>query len=109
MLRAARQAFGDLGAPHWRDRAEAELARVGIRGPRPGTGTRPDGGPALTSAEQQVAELVLAGRSNAEIAAELFMGKRTVEAHLSQVYRKYQVRSRTELARKLPRPTPPAE
>ncbi len=109
MLRAARQAFGDLGAPHWRDRAEAELARVGIRGPRPGTGTRPDGGPALTSAEQQVAELVLAGRSNAEIAAELFMGKRTVEAHLSQVYRKYQVRSRTELARKLPRPAPPAE
>ena len=42
-------------------------------------------------------------------AAELFMGKRTVEAHLSQVYRKYQVRSRAELARKLPRPAPTAE
>lgn len=108
-LREARQRFSDLGAPHWRDRAERELARVGIRGPRPSPGARPDGGPALTGAEQQVAERVLAGRTNAEIAAELFMGKRTVEAHLSQVYRKYQVRSRTELARKLPRPAPPAE
>jgi DNA-binding CsgD family transcriptional regulator len=56
-----------------------------------------------------VAWLVLAGRTNAEIAAELFMGKRTVEAHLSQVYRKYQVRSRAEQARKLPPPAPPAE
>jgi DNA-binding CsgD family transcriptional regulator len=109
LLRDARQRFGDLGAPHWRDRAERELARVGIRGPRPSPGARPDGGPALTSAEQQVADRVLAGRTNAEIAAELFMGKRTVEAHLSQVYRKYQVRSRTELARKLPRPAPLGE
>ncbi len=109
LLREARRRFGDLGAARWRDRAESELARVGIRGPRPGTGSRPDGGPALTSAEEQVAALALAGRSTAEIAAELFMGKRTVESHLSHVYRKYQVRSRAELARKLPRPAPPAE
>jgi DNA-binding CsgD family transcriptional regulator len=109
LLREARQRFGDLGAPRWRNLAESELGRVGIRGPRPAPGSRPDGGPALTSAEQQVADLVLTGRTNTEIAAELFMGKRTVEAHLSQVYRKYQVRSRTELTRKLPRPAPSAE
>jgi DNA-binding CsgD family transcriptional regulator len=109
LLREARQRFGDLGAPRWRERAESELGRVGIRGPRPEAGARPDGGPALTSAEEQVAARALAGRTNAEIAAELFMGKRTVEAHLSQIYRKYQIRSRAELARKLPRPASPSE
>lgn len=103
VLREARQMFADLGAPLWVVRADGELGRVGIRGPRP------DAGPTLTGAEQQVAELVLAGRTNAEIAAELFMGQRTVEAHLSRAYRKFGVRSRTELCQKLPRPSPAAD
>jgi DNA-binding NarL/FixJ family response regulator len=47
-----------------------------------------------------VADLVAEGHTNPEIAAELFMGRRTVEAHLSRVYRKLGVRSRTELCRK---------
>jgi DNA-binding NarL/FixJ family response regulator len=45
-----------------------------------------------------VAELAASGRSNKEIAAELYMGVSTVEAHLSRVYRKLGIRSRTELA-----------
>jgi DNA-binding NarL/FixJ family response regulator len=48
-----------------------------------------------------VAELAAQGRTNKEIAAELFMGVSTVEAHLSRVYRKLGIRSRTSLARSL--------
>lgn len=51
---------------------------------------------ALSSAEQQVAELVRAGRSNKEIAAEMFVSLRTVESHLTRIYRKLGVRSRAE-------------
>ena len=71
------------------------------------TPPRSGAGPVLTAAEQRVADLVAAGRTNAEIAAELFMGQRTVEAHLSRVYRKLAVRSRTELCRILVSPSPP--
>jgi DNA-binding CsgD family transcriptional regulator len=55
----------------------------------------------LTTTERRVAELVAAGRTNAEVAAELFMSRRTVESHLSHIYRKLDVRSRTELSRAL--------
>jgi LuxR family maltose regulon positive regulatory protein len=51
----------------------------------------------LTAAEQQVAEQVAKGRRNEEIAAALGLSPRTVEWHLSKVYRKLRVRSRTEL------------
>ena len=46
----------------------------------------------------QVAELVAAGMSNREIAATLHMSTRTVEAHLTKIYRHYGVRSRSQLA-----------
>jgi DNA-binding CsgD family transcriptional regulator len=87
---AARATFARLGAAPWAERAAAELARLG--------GTRA-GGLALTQAERQVAGLVAAGHTNREVAAELYMGLRTVEAHLSAVYRKLGIRSRSELAR----------
>ena len=82
--------FARLGAGPWAERAKADLARLGV--------TR-TGGLALTQAERQVAGLVAAGHTNREVAAELYMGLRTVEAHLSAVYRKLGVRSRSELAR----------
>ena len=90
-LREALREFERLGAPLWATRARGELDRVGIRGPRA------ESGPVLTAAEQRVVGLVVAGQTNTEIAAQLFMGRRTVEAHLSRVYQKLAVRSRTEL------------
>lgn len=88
---AARAGFEELGADRWAERAREELGRIGGR-------TRVDG---LTPAERRVADLVAAGRTNAEVAAALFLAERTVASHLTHVYAKLGVRSRTELARKL--------
>jgi DNA-binding CsgD family transcriptional regulator len=92
-LQEALAAFEQLGAPLWAGRARAELGRIGGR-------TR--SGDELTPAEQRVAALVAEGRTNKEVAAALVVSVHTVEAALTQVYRKLDIRSRTELARRLP-------
>jgi DNA-binding CsgD family transcriptional regulator len=88
-LEQALETFERLGAPLWAAKARAELARVSGR--RPSNGT-------LTSVEQRVARLAAAGRTNQEIADALFMSPRTVGGHLSHVYAKLGIRSRSELA-----------
>jgi DNA-binding NarL/FixJ family response regulator len=93
-LESALAVFEELGAALWAERARAEIARLGGRRAR-------DRGE-LTGTEQQIAELAADGRSNREIAGELFVSERTVEANLTRAYRKLGVRSRTELARRLP-------
>ncbi|HWH94735.1 MAG TPA: helix-turn-helix transcriptional regulator, partial [Baekduia sp.] len=62
-----------------------------------------DGGP-LTAREREIAELVATGRTNREIAEQLVLSARTVEAHLRNIYCKLGVRSRVELTRNLERP-----
>ncbi|MEO6571703.1 MAG: LuxR C-terminal-related transcriptional regulator [Ilumatobacteraceae bacterium] len=52
----------------------------------------------LTRSEREVAQLATTGRSNNEIADELFISRRTVESHLQRIHRKLDVRSRTQLA-----------
>jgi DNA-binding CsgD family transcriptional regulator len=89
--------FERLGAPLWAQATNAELDRVGLRP------AAPVGVSGITAAEARVAELVAAGRTNREVAGELFMSPKTVEAHLSRIYRKLGVRSRAELAHKLTR------
>ena len=80
--------FEQLGASLWAEQARAELARVGLhRG----------SGDGLTESESRVAELAAAGFTNREIAAKAFMSEKTVEYNLTRVYRKLEVRSRTEL------------
>ena len=53
----------------------------------------------LTPAERRIAELVAEGMRNREIGQALFMSVGTVEAHLTRIYRKLGIRSRSELAR----------
>ena len=77
-----------IGVPLWAERARAELGRIGGRAAADG----------LTPTEQRVADLVAEGRSNKEVAGELFVSVRTVEANLTRVYAKLGIRSRSELA-----------
>jgi DNA-binding CsgD family transcriptional regulator len=92
VLEQARRGFEELEAVLWVERTDEELRRVGLR-PRAPAG--------LTPTERKVAQLVAAGRTNREVAAELFLSVNTVEAYLTRIYRKQGVRSRTELARVL--------
>jgi ATP/maltotriose-dependent transcriptional regulator MalT len=91
-LNGALAVFEELGAPLWAEKGRVELGRIG---------GRRGGGDELTVSESRVAELAAAGRSNKEIAAELFMGVSTVEGHLSRVYRKLGIRSRAGLGARL--------
>ena len=96
---AAVAEFDAIGAAGWAEKARTELTRIGGR-------TREGG---LTAAERRVAALVAQGRTNREVAAALFLGERTIETHLSHIYNKLGVRSRTELARVYPSRSESAE
>ncbi len=91
-LESALTTFDGLGTPLWAGKARAELARIGGRAPT---------GDGLTPSERRIAELVAEGKTNKEVAAALVVAERTVESALTQIYRKLDVRSRTELAHKL--------
>lgn len=91
LLDDAAERFGAIGAAPWVRRCRDELARLGRT--RSGSTTE------LTPTELQVARLVAAGHSNAEVAAALFVSVRTVESNLTRVFRKLGLRSRTQLAR----------
>ena len=88
-LADAQAAFRRLGTPIQERQATAELASVGGRRPIENQ---------LTPAEHRIADLVAAGQTNREVAEALFLGVRTVESHLSRIYHKLGLRSRTELA-----------
>lgn len=94
LLRQARSIFVSLGALPWAARSERELAATGESGTAPAD-RRLD---RLTPQEFQIARSVAEGASNSDTAAALFLSQKTVEAHLTRVYRKLGVRSRAELA-----------
>jgi ATP/maltotriose-dependent transcriptional regulator MalT len=91
-LEEAVRVLDGCGARVWAERARSELGRIGGRPVRTG---------ALTPTEQQIADLVAAGRSNHEVARALSLSPKTVEWNLSKIYRKLHVRSRSELGAKL--------
>jgi DNA-binding CsgD family transcriptional regulator len=93
-LREALRLFRESGADAFGDRAQIELEATGER-VRPRTA---DSAAQLTAQESQVARLAGQGLTNREIAARLFIGESTVEYHLVKVFRKLDVRSRTQLA-----------
>ena len=90
-IEGALEAFEQLPAATWAARARDELGHIGGR-------TREEG---LTAAERRVAALVAQGQTNREVAEALFLGERTVASHLTHIYAKLGIRSRTELARRL--------
>ena len=101
--RDAHALFVGLGARPWIARAEAELR--GRRGSPAAAGGSRDGlVGALTAQEFQVARVVAEGRTNDEAAAALFVSRKTVENHLTRVYRKLGMRSRSDLVRLFPAP-----
>ncbi len=90
-IEAALAGFEQLGAATWVEKARSELGQIGGR-------TRQEG---LSAAERRVAVLVAEGRTNREVAAALFLTERTIASHLTHIYAKLGIRSRTELARLL--------
>ena len=99
-LKTAESALDGFGALRLRDEARRDLRRLGHRVLRPARS--PDAGP-LTAREHEIAELVAAGRTNREVAEQLVLSTRTIEAHLRNIYGKLDVRSRVELTRALQR------
>ena len=95
-LERALAIFDELGATLWAEKARSELARIGGRTPA---------GDELTPTERRIAELVAMGKTNKEVAAQLFITPRTVEGHLTHIYAKLGVRSRAELAHRMSVPT----
>jgi len=96
-LRTAHEMFTAMAADGFARRAERELAATGERIRR--RDIRPV--VELTPQEAQIARLTAEGRSNPEIAAELFISPRTVEYHLHKIFTKLDVTSRGQLARAL--------
>lgn len=92
-LTEALATFDDLGSPVWAQRARAELERLQ-------TGT-PAGHVRLTPAEYRIAARAASGMPNRQIGAELFVSVKTVEATLTAIYRKLDIRSRAQLFAKL--------
>jgi len=97
-LQRAAEIFEQLGACIWSENARSELRRIG---------GRTVSGEALSETERCIVELVIAGRRNREVAAELSLSPNTVAWNLSKIYRKLGVSSRTELAAHVAA-TPPA-
>jgi DNA-binding CsgD family transcriptional regulator len=96
-LRRALELAETSGADALVERARAAIYATGAR-PR----TSALRGPAaLTSSERRVAGLAAEGLSNRDIAQTLYVTPKTVEVHLSSVYRKLDIASRRELARAL--------
>jgi DNA-binding NarL/FixJ family response regulator len=100
-LRRAAAAFEACGALRYRELAERELGKLGRRPHRRTRAGKADGRGVerLTERELQVTQLVVDRKTNAEIAADLFLSRKTVETHLRNIFRKLGVTSRVELAR----------
>ena len=104
-LERAAATLDACGALRYRDDAERELGKLGHRPHRRTRAGKPDGTglESLTERELQLARLVVERKTNPEIAAELFLSQKTVETHLTHIFRKIGVSSRVELARAVER------
>ncbi len=92
-LRSAHEMFTSMGAKGFAERTCIELRAVGVRGPAAARR-------GLTAQEDQVARLAARGMTNREIATSLFISESTAAYHLKKVFRKLDVSSRRDLARR---------
>jgi DNA-binding CsgD family transcriptional regulator len=96
-LRSAFDALASMGAEAFAERARRELQATGEKVRKRDDDTRAD----LTPQEEEIARLADEGLTNQEIGAQLFIGRRTVEWHLSKVFAKLDISSRRELPQAL--------
>jgi DNA-binding CsgD family transcriptional regulator len=96
-LGAALEAFEGCGATPWAERARRELRASGLTLRR----RHPAARELLTPQELQIAHLVAEGKTNRDVAVTLFVTQKTVEFHLTRVYRKLEIHSRSELVRRM--------
>jgi DNA-binding CsgD family transcriptional regulator len=80
--------FTTIGAGAWLALADAERARLGRRRARDDS---------LTPTEEEVVRLAAAGATNSQMATAMHVSPKTIEAHLTRIYRKLGIRSRAEL------------
>jgi DNA-binding NarL/FixJ family response regulator len=105
LLRTTSERAELLGLAALSELAEQRLRKLGVR-----TWTRRSAAPArsglkaLSDREREIARLAASGASNPEIAQAVFLSRKTVERHLSNVFAKLGVRNRTELAARLAPP-----
>ena len=96
-LRVAHGRFSDFGMEAFAERARIELEATGEHARKRTVDTLDQ----LTPQESQIARLAADGNTNRQIAAQLFISPSTVEYHLRKAFRKLDVKSRTQLARRL--------
>jgi DNA-binding NarL/FixJ family response regulator len=94
-LHTALEVFHRLDCAPWADRAEHELRATGERIRR----RDPTATERLTAQELQIALAIAGGATNREAGQILFLSHKTIEHHLSVIYRKLGLRSRTDLTR----------
>jgi DNA-binding CsgD family transcriptional regulator len=99
-LREAHRIFEGLDARPWAGRAARELAASGAAR-HTAARCASAGLDSLTPQELQIARAVAGGKNNGEVSAALYVSRKTIEAHLTRIYRKLGIRSRVELTRVL--------
>ncbi len=98
-LRSAQRMFRSMGAGAFAERAETELGASGERRQKRSAALT-----VLTPHELRIARMAAEGETNAEIAAQLYVSRRTVEYHLHKIFRKLGLTSRAQLASALEHP-----
>ena len=96
-LRLAHEMFTEFGMDAFAERARVELEATGEHARKRTVDTLDQ----LTPQEAQVSRLAAQGNTNREIAAQLFISPSTVEYHLRKAFRKLDVTSRIQLARRM--------
>jgi DNA-binding CsgD family transcriptional regulator/tetratricopeptide (TPR) repeat protein len=100
ILRRAEQVLDECGSARVRDAVRRELRKLGARAEARGPATGDDSGlGSLTKRELEIAELITDRLTNPEIAAKLFLSKKTVESHIRNLFMKVGASSRVEVAR----------